>query len=304
MSQDAQRAIGVDVGGTKTLIGLVCDGVVLDHREQPTRVGGDDVERIGEFVAATLADWAHHQPVALGAGFPEYVDADGRLTSREVLTWARQPADVLGEAVAAAGLAHLPVRIDSDVRAAARGEAVHGRGVGVDSFLYVSLGTGLSSTLVVQGRPWAGARGEAIALGEWVPLPSELEAAPGSLEKFCSGTGVTERYRACGAEARQARDVVAAAARGDDRAQAVLRSAGTALGRACAELVLVLDPARVVVGGGFGQADTPLFHALQETYHSLLARRPNRPELVQAATAESGAVGAAVVGLTALATDP
>lgn len=293
------HAIGVDVGGTKTLVGLVSGGLLLDRREQPTRVGGDDLERIGEFVTAALVDWAGLQPVTIGAGFPEYVDSNGLLTSREVLTWARQPREVLRDATTAAGLPQLPIVIESDVRAAAMGEAVHGRGADVDSFLYVSLGTGLSSTLVIDGNPWRGARGEAIALGEWTPLSDAGEAGPGNLEQFCSGTGLTERYRACGSRADQARDVVAAAAAGDDRAQEILRTAGSALGRACAELVQVLDPARVIVGGGLGQASTALFDTVQATYRSLVSSRPDSPDLVQAETAASGVVGAAVAGLTA-----
>ncbi|MFJ5154545.1 hypothetical protein ACIQCF_23755 [Streptomyces sp. NPDC088353] len=85
----------------------------------------DDAARLGVTVTA------------LGAGFPEYVDADVTLTSREVLARDVQPAAVL----AAEATPGLPVAVGSDVRCGALGAARHGVGGGVPDFFYVSLGT-------------------------------------------------------------------------------------------------------------------------------------------------------------------
>ena len=74
-------ALAIDVGGTKTLVGLVGDdGEVLAEREFTTRVDGDDIDTVAEGVRAALSDWDAAPEIA-GAGFPEYADAHGRLTS-------------------------------------------------------------------------------------------------------------------------------------------------------------------------------------------------------------------------------
>ena len=296
--------VGVDVGGTKTLIGLIRDGAIVDRQRHVTRVGGDDVERVAGLVAAAVTQWSGQHPVAVGAGFPEYVDPSGRLTSSEVLTWRRQPVDVFAEAFAGAGFPGLPVVIDSDVRLAALAEGTFGAGAGHDSFLYVSLGTGLSASFVVRGRPWAGSRGEAIALGEW-PIDGWAAAVtpdgivppePDTLESFASGSGIAARYRrATGGDAAEARTVVAAAVAGDTQATAILASAGAALGSACAGCVALLDPSVVILGGGLGTAAVePLMTALRHAYETRVSRRPGWPPLVPAISPDSGLLGAAL----------
>lgn len=289
-------ALAIDVGGTKTLVGLVGDdGEVLAEREFATRVDGDDIDTVAEGVRAALSDWDAAPEIA-GAGFPEYVDARGRLTSHEVLTWSRQPEQVLTEALRAAGAAHPVVRIESDVRLGAWGELRFGAGASFESFVYISLGTGLSSTVVVEGRPWPGARGEAIALGEW-PSPDEGT----NLEAYASGTGIERRYRELTGRELDGRALAAAARAGDDVAAGVLASAGTALGRACAQLVAVLDPAAIVLGGGLGTAGTPLTAALERAYAEA-GRRPSHPPLLAAALGHrAGLLGAAALAFSAAA---
>lgn len=155
-------SIGVDVGGTKTAAALVTrDGQVL--HERITRSTAEGVEAAVSLAEALAADAISKgfELAGLGAGFPEHVDARGRLTSREVLAWRVQPADAFA-AVVPGGCCV----IDSGVRCGALAEKQLGAGRGLDRFLDVSLGTGLSSALVVGGSPLHGHRGEAIALGE------------------------------------------------------------------------------------------------------------------------------------------
>jgi glucokinase len=294
-----RAAAGLDVGGTKIAGGLVTEaGELLHEIVRPCPAGGDPELRGTLAVAAELVREAGERGVellAVGAGFPEYVDPHGRLTSREVLAWSRQPADLL--ATLAAGR---PCVVDSDVRCGALAESRLGAGAGCESFLYVSLGTGLSSALVVDGRPLPGRRGEALALNE-LDVPAHVEPGwTGNLEAYCSGAGMRARYAAlAGADGGDARGLAARAAAGDAHAVAVLTSAGTALGHVLGRLVGVLDPAAVVLGGGLGSADGPLHARLAAAFATATAGRPDAPPLRAARLgARAGVVGAALRALS------
>jgi glucokinase len=177
------------------------------------------------------------------------------------------------------------------------------------SFLYVSLGTGLSATFVRSGRPWPGHRGEAIALGGFeVPasVDPEFSAAPRgerprTLEEYASGAGIATRYAAAtGTAVTESREAVARAAVGDRTAVELLTSAGRALGTALGWAVALLDPEAVVLGGGLGLAGGLLDEALREAY-AARTPRPARPPIHPAGLgARSGLLGAALAGWTAV----
>ncbi|MFO1540083.1 MAG: ROK family protein [Chloroflexota bacterium] len=288
---DRTVTAGIDVGGTKVAGALVdTDGRVVARVRRSALVGarGDPGLRVTRAVAEALLARAAALGLVvegIGAGFPEYVTPDGRLTSHEVLAWRTQPTALLADLG--------PVSVGSDVRCAALAEARLGAGRGVGSFLYVSLGTGISSTLVLGGSPWAGARGEAIALGE-LPLAGE----PGArLEPFASGEGIRRRDAVLrGSDPGSARAVVAAARAGDPMAHAVVTSAGAATGAALATLVRLLDPALVVLGGGLAGAGDPWRGALRAALRAGLAGRPHPPRLRRAALGrDAGSVGAALL---------
>jgi glucokinase len=282
-------AVALDAGGSKIAGGLVtAAGDVVSERTVATE--GDGVAQTAS-LATALADAARAQGLDLagvGAGFPEYVDPAGRLTSHEVLTWSTQPAEALAAAVPG-----VPVAVESDVRCGAVAEVRLGAGGGLDSMLYVTLGTGLASALMIAGVPYRGHRGEAIALGE---LDAGVPGWPGNLEDHCSGRGVCERYEALtGVRVAEARALLERA--GDDEAaRAVLDSAGVSLGNVLGMLVAVLDPAVVVIGGGLGTADGPLREALDRTYAGRVAARPDPPPLVTARLGpRAGLVGAGLL---------
>ncbi len=203
--------------------------------------------------------------MGLGVGMPEYVSRSGLLTSSEVLDWTTQPAALLSDLYPG-----VPVVVESDVRCGALAEWRLGAGRSYDGLFYVSLGTGLSSTLIADGRLLAGHRGEAIALGE-LSVPASIHPSwQGNLESFASGAGL--------------------AARAGD-----LTSAGQALGLVLADVVALLDPPLVVLGGGLGTAATPLWEALRDTYRGQTSRRPNAPPIIQATLGpDAGLIGAAL----------
>jgi glucokinase len=253
-------AIGVDVGGTKIAAGAVSlpDCRVLASRWQLTDAsrGGravlDDVVEQANSLEAELRD----QDLllsAVGVGVAELVGGDGRVLSAATIDWL--DIDVAGELARRLGV---PTMIDADVRAAARGEAHFGAGRGYDSFLYVSVGTGISASLVIAGIPYAGARGLtgtfASARG-LMPIDDGGLAAGPPLEQFASGPALTSRYESAGGGRCSPPNVLARAAASDEAAISVVVSAGDALGAAIAQLVNMLDPQAVVLGGGLGLAE-------------------------------------------------
>ena len=283
-------AVALDAGGSKIAGGLVTpDGEVSAQRRVTT--AGNGVEQAAALARelGASADAEGLEVAGVGAGFPEYVDPAGRLTSHEVLTWRAQPGELLAGAVPG-----VPVRVESDVRCGAIAEARLGAGRGLDSLLYFTLGTGLSSALVLDGHPHAGHRGEAIALGE---LDAGVPGWPGNLEDHCSGRGVCERYEALtGVRVDDARALMQLAADGDDAAAALLESAGVSLGNAIGGLVAVLDPAAVVLGGGLGSAAGPLRAELDRVYTARVERRPSPPPIVTARLGpRAGLVGAGLL---------
>jgi glucokinase len=224
----------------------------------------------------------------IGVGVPEYVSPAGELTSREVMDWDIQPSELFGTLG--------PVWIESDVRCGALAEARQGAGRELDSFMYVTVGTGLSSTLVVRGAPWMGHRGEAIALGE-LPVDSFLDVSRINLESFCSGAGMAIRYEALTGQAPEAH-LANEAASGDTAAHEVLVSGARALGRALAATAKIVDPAAFVLGGGLGTSRGLWQGELYREYEAAVGPRPGAPPLIQATLGEdSGAIGAALLPL-------
>jgi glucokinase len=249
--------IGVDVGGTKCAAGLIApsDGRLIASRLKPT-----DPQRGGEAVLADVIDMVRtlknetphgSATTAVGIGVAELVTPDGVVKSDATIRWRDIP---IAQRITTAS--RLPSFVDADVRAAARGEAYFGAGKDLNSFLYVTVGTGISVSLVINKHPYEGARGltGTFASGP-VLIPNqrgELVSGP-PLEQFAAGPAIVARFTAVRPEfSGAAPQVLALAEGGDSLARAIVESAGTALGAAIAQLVNVVDPEAVVIGGGLG----------------------------------------------------
>ncbi|GAA3701975.1 ROK family protein [Microlunatus aurantiacus] len=270
--------VAIDVGGTK-LVGALLDGDGIRHRVERATPGSPGAADPG---SAALRDLANElagsagtgEPVAaVGVGCCEYV-SDDRLTSREVLAWTEQPAAWLPAVFSGAR-----VVVESDVRCGLLAECRLGAARELGSAVFVSWGTGLSSALLLDGAIWSGSRGRAIALGE---LPGPLGL---NLEQFASGAGMAARWGAAsGRPGRGTRALVAAADHGESTALAIAATAGQALADALAALVHLLDPERLVLGGGMGCADTAARRALLRHWERL----GNPAELVVAELGPDG----------------
>jgi glucokinase len=332
---DGTAAIGIDVGGTKTALGLIdaasltllATDVIPTGRER----GGEAVLRDVAEHAAALAGTARRlgrHTVGLGVAVPEIVSLAGQITSNAVIPrWHELPVAAVLGAIA-------PTVVEADVRAAAFAEASLGAGRDYGFHLFLTVGTGISYCAVGGGRPFAGAHGGALNIGTSVlTLPAADQACPdgqaGSdgqvgpddrtwtvdgwpsadgqpgardvvLERVASGSALVQRYVARGGTARRAEDVLAAARDGDPAARAVVDVAAEALGIGIALLVNLLDPEAVVTGGGLGSADTGYWAAAARWARHYAHSHAKDIALTRGQLGpDAGVIGAGLVGLLA-----
>ncbi|ROP26607.1 ROK family protein [Pseudokineococcus lusitanus] len=206
--------------------------------------------------------------------------------------------DRVGEA------AGLPVRLVHDVGAGATAEGRLGAAVGHEDWLFLALGTGLGSTLVLRGRPYRGATGWGGELGHVVVDPAGPRCPCGKrgcLETLMGAAALQARYRDRTGRDLPARRVLHAAAAGDDDAAAVWRTAVTSLAEVLAGVVEVLEPSLVVVGGGLAASAVPLLPPLRAALAEQVRFVGTPPPVVPARLGRlAGLHGAALAGLALL----
>lgn len=292
-------AIGLDVGGTKIAAGLVAhpSGAVLARRTVPTepRRGGEAVLSDTLSLAEALLEEAGSRnlaPRGIGVGVPELVDPAGNITSSHSLDWQEMSVQAEFSQLG-------PTVVESDVRAGALAEAMYGAGRGFRLFVYVTVGTGISSTLVQDGLPFAGARGNALIMAS-SPFTTECSSCGTVLnpvlEAYASGPALVARYNCYASRAAErGEDVTAAAEEGDASAAKVVKSAGEALGNSVGFLVNVLDPEAIVVGGGLGSSGGLYWDSFVASTRAHIWAENSRglPIHPAAMGADSGLIGAA-----------
>lgn len=285
------RAIGIDVGGTKIAAGLVDldSGGVVDRREKATEAirGGEAVLQDVISLAQTVRSGA----MAIGVGVAELVSREEKIVSNATIDWMNIPVRERLSSI-------LPTRLEADVRAAARAEAKFGAGIGSEIFLFVTVGTGISSCLMMNGRPYLGARGLtgtfASARGVFPAMDGMLSSSL-ALEDFSSGPALVRRVNQLG----DARKVIALAGMGQPLAREAVRSAGFALGSSIAQLVNTLDPERVVIGGGLGCATGLFYDSVRDAFYKhLWSQLHANVPLTQAKLGpDAGIIGAALAAV-------
>lgn len=265
-------AIGIDVGGTKIAAALVdtATGAVEERFEVPTEPARGPAAVLADCVQLADELGEGHGGLPIGLGVCELVDPAGRTHSAVTIDW--RDTD-LALAFGPLGRA----TIESDVRAAAVAEARFGAGRGVEHLLYVTVSTGIAHCLVIGGRAYMGARGNAICTG-----------AP-QLEEVASGLALA---RAGGRE--RAQDVLA-----DPSLDDVVEEAAGRLGGGLAELVNTLDPGLVVIGGGLGLVDRYRHLAVAAMRPMIFADTTRDVPVVPAELGkDAGVIGAALAAVT------
>jgi glucokinase len=300
---EANRVIGVDLGGTKIAAGLVDrSGKVESLREVPTPTASEEevVRAIGDAVAGLFGDGV----AAIGLGVPSTIDqASGTAISSVNIPLTDVPLRrLLGERFG------MPCGIDNDANAAAIGEWQAGAGRGTRHMIMLTLGTGVGGGLILDGRPYRGAIGAAAELGHMV---IEHDGRPcqgtctgrGHLEAYLTGVAAAADAQAVFGPDADARMLLDRAHEGDEQALDILHRMGRRLGSALGSLVNVFNPEMIVVGGGWGEAAGERLLAPAREVMLREALPPGR-ELVRVVPATlgpgAGVVGAGFVGFEAL----
>ena len=305
--------VGVDIGGTKVLAGVVgADGSVA-HTARRTTPGRRVVARqVEDALVAAVLDAAAGSPLAgIGVAAAGFVDSRGeRVLFAPHLPWQGEPLRDLLEARLGC-----PVLLDNDANCAARAEAHHGAARGASSALMITMGTGIGGAVLVGGEVLRGANGMAGEFGHMQVVPDGQPCEcgrQGCWEQYSSGNALVRNARTLMAEQPSVLAdmsgghpdrvtgpmVTAAAEEGDLVARRAFASVGDWLGVGTANLVAALDPEVVVIGGGVSAAGDKLLDPARAALRRTLVGAAHRsvPDLVAARLGpEAGRVGAALL---------
>ncbi len=281
-------SVGVDIGATKIACALVDSaGRVLDALQRPTlpqRGASAVIEDVAEVVASLCAAAEKCDRVVngVGVGCPGQVDSSRGIVRNAVnLGWTEVP---LADELSAKLPALLPIRVEKDTNAAAWGEHVWGAGRGVADFVLLSIGSGLGGAVVAGGKLIKGAWGSAAEVGH-ISVISDGGLCTcglrGCAETVVSGPGlvtVARRLIASGAYPSQLQDsedltsqaIVQAFRHGDSLASAAIEELSAVFSVVVSFAVGLLNPARVIIGGGLGLA---IFDHLQKRLQHALPER-------------------------------
>jgi glucokinase len=305
MSRVSHRCVlGIDVGGTSIRAGLFVprSGDLRQVRAIATEAasGGRQALARAAAVAREVVDAGSRHGLSVnrvGIGVPELVGPRGEIESRAMLPWrsarVRRTFSEYGR-----------VTITSDVRAAALAEARLGAARNSPTFLYVGVGTGISSTLFIDGRPYIGTHGHALAFASGPTFAAEARgrrSVLASLESRASGPALVRRAKALGYDAEDAAEVCRAARRPFGVARRVVDAAATELAAHVAILVNALDPSLVVLGGGLGAAPGRYWTSFRAALPRFAWGRHARRTRVRRARlgARGGMIGAALSAVEA-----
>jgi glucokinase len=285
--------VGFDIGGTKVL-GVAIDVSGTIHREVRVPTPPDPQLLVDALVDITR-DLAP-DCIAVGIGVAGLVGRDGHIRVSPHLV---RPAELdLPSGISTA--LGVPVVIDNDANAAAWGEARVGAGRGVSDLVLVTLGTGIGAGVVCNGMLVRGANGFGGEAGHMVVErhgKAHVTGLPGAWEQYASGTSLGELTRAAGLGSN-GEDLARLIAAGDERALALLDGFAYEIAVGVADLVVVLDPQVVIIGGGVSDLGEPLRAAVERHLPSLIIGYEYRTGLrVALATLgeRAGAIGAAML---------
>jgi glucokinase len=291
------HVIGVDVGGTKILAGVVArDGTVVRRRETPTPLDSQTVvlDGLGEAVDALLDD----SVVAIGFGIPSRIDQKtGRVEGSVNI-----PLGDLDFRSLMSERFRLPVGIENDANAATYAEFQAGAGRHVDAMVMLTLGTGCGGGVVVDGKLFRGWAEFGHIVIEYDGLPCQGTCTGrGHLEPYVTGTAATKLAQAEFGPAVDAHRLVRLAQEGERKAVAILDGMGRRLGAGIGSLVNIFAPELVVIGGGFAAAgDFLLKPAAEVMRREALAPEGGRVRIVRAELGTAaGLIGAGLVAFDA-----
>lgn len=283
--------VGIDIGGTNTVFGIVdARGVVIASSSIKTKKHtnlDDYIDELHQELTKLLdANDATDKVHGIGIGAPNANYYSGMIESGVNLPWptpiplAKLISDKFG----------VPVSITNDANAAAIGEMTYGAARGLKDFIMITLGTGVGSGIVVDGKVVYGSDGFAGELGHFVIDHTSAGRScgcgrSGCLETYCSATGVARTVREVLEKSSEpsllrelnpeditSYDAFVAAEKGDKLALEVFERTGRLLGTACADFTTFSTPEAFVFFGGLTKAGEYLMAPLREAYEANVLR--------------------------------
>ncbi len=275
---DGELVIGIDLGGTNIKGALLDpDGKIIEKREVATQakagpeaVAGRMSGVIGEL--ETLAKAARRRVTGIGLGVPgQPKQADGSVIFAPNLHWHNVPLmQYLRRQTV------LPIWLENDANLAALGEQWRGAGRGSVNMVMITVGTGIGGGLILDGRLYNGTSGSAGEIGHMVIDPEGPLCScgrRGCLETLTSATAMVRMAREAIDQGRDtdlarietltARDIVLSAQAGDKVALEIINTAARYLGIGLGNVVNLINPDTIVVGGGVSRAGELLFAPLR-----------------------------------------
>ena len=293
-----KRVVGVDVGGTKILAGVVTeDGTVEHRRERPTEKGSQD--RLLDELVGAVKEVLDESIVAVGFGVPSTIDRSARRVVSSVnIPLADVPLqDLMSERLG------LRVTIENDGNAAAFAEHRVGAGRSTGTMVMLTLGTGVGGGVVIDGRLLreGGELGHTVLVYDGIPCQGTCTGR-GHLEAYVTGLAATKLAQEAFGPAVDAHRLVRLAGEGDPTAVEILDGIGRKLGAGIGSFVNIFGPDLVVIGGGFAAAGDFLLDPARETMRrEALPPWDERVKIVRAELGTAaGVIGAALVAFDEL----
>ena len=309
--------IGIDVGGTGIQFGAVDkDRKIIAEVSIPTNTHLPISEQIAQMAAtvvttAAKAGFSPDQIESVGVGIPGIANPrTGEIDRCPNMGWFHVPfREEFGKHLS------VPLFIENDANVAALAESVAGVSAGTSSSVFVTIGTGIGSGIIINGKIWSGFHGVGGELGHTI---FDLDGVPctcgnrGCLERYCSATALIRMGREAVALRQdslilqsvgnditkvEARTIIDAARRKDPLAEEVYTRWIHQLAQGLANVVNFLDPEVIVLGGGVSKAGAFLLEPLQREYVSyVLYNDLPIPEIKLAVLgSEAGIIGAAML---------
>ena len=309
--------IGIDVGGTGIQVGVVNNDFQIIREESiPTRKDLPFEEQVREIAACVIsaAESSGHTVSdieSVGIGIPGIASAKtGEVIKCTNMGWNHVPfRDVFCRYL------DKPVYIDNDANVAALAESVAGVSAGSSSSVFITIGTGIGSGIIINGKIWSGAHHIGGELGHVI---FDLDGVPctcgnhGCLERYCSATALIRMAREAVRQHPEtlmlrsvdndpsrieARTVIDAARADDPLAVSVYGHYIDCLAQAVASVVNLIDPEIIVLGGGVSKAGSFLLDPLTREYpkYVLFNDQPLPPVKLAVLGSEAGIVGAAML---------
>ena len=311
-------AIGLDLGGTNSVFGIVDnEGNIIETASMKT---GGYTEAKDYFNAAfdTLTPIIEKvggldKIERMGIGAPNGNYLNGCIEMAPNLPWAHETSVPLAK-MFSERLGGMSVHITNDANAAALGEMTYGVARGMKNFIVLTLGTGVGSGIVINGQMVYGCDGMAGELGHVIMRRDGRQCGcgrRGCLEAYCSATGVartarewltaTDRpslLREIPMDKITSLDVCIAAGKGDAMAKEIFQFTGEMLGEACANFAAFSSPEAFIFFGGMTKAGDLIMKPIEETYRAKVM--PVFRDKPQFLVSSLDGAGAAVLGAAAI----